>query len=66
MRLSSVAGPNAGDQGSCTSIVKVQRWCADDVGLDTISAGDTIIWAMEMTEKGIHDFGIKFGDAERA
>ena len=36
----------------------------DNLGLDTISAGDTIIWAMEMTEKGIHDFGIRFGEKE--
>ncbi len=32
------------------------------MGLDTISAGDTINYAMEMTEKGVHDFEIKFGD----
>ena len=58
----SVAGPNAGIRDPY-SIVKFNM-VADDVGLDTISAGDTIIWAMEMTEKGIHDFGIKFGDGE--
>ena len=58
----SVAGPNAGIRDPY-SIVKFNM-VADDVGLDAISAGDTIIWAMEMTEKGIHDFGIKFGDGE--
>lgn len=58
----SVAGPNAGIRDPY-AIVKFNQ-VADDVGLDTISAGDTIIWAMEMTEKGIHDFGIKFGDGE--
>ena len=36
----------------------------DDVGLDTISTGNTIAFAMELTEKGIHDFGVTFGDKE--
>lgn len=34
----------------------------DDLGLDTISLGNVIGFAMEMTEKGIKDFGIRFGD----
>lgn len=59
----AVAGPNAGIDDPET-IVKFNE-VADNMGLDTISAGDTIIWAMEMTEKGIHDFGIKFGDKEK-
>ena len=58
----SVAGPNAGIRDPY-AIVKFNQ-VADDMGLDTISAGDTIIWAMEMTEKGLHDFGVTFGDAE--
>lgn len=56
----AVAGPNAGVDDP-EAIVRFNQ-VADDMGLDTISAGDTICWAMEMTEKGIHDFGIKFGD----
>ncbi|MEG0392510.1 MAG: aldehyde ferredoxin oxidoreductase N-terminal domain-containing protein, partial [Anaerovoracaceae bacterium] len=59
----AVAGPNAGIRNP-EHIVKFNE-VADNVGLDTISAGDTIVWAMEMTEKGIHDFGIKFGDEEK-
>lgn len=59
----AVAGPNAGIEDP-EAIVKANQ-VADDVGLDTISAGDVIIFAMEMTEKGIHDFGIKFGDKEK-
>ena len=59
----AVAGPNA-----CITdpehIVKFNEVC-DNMGLDTISAGDTIVWAMEMTEKGIYDFGIRFGEAEK-
>lgn len=59
----AVAGPNAGIRDP-KAIVQFNQ-VADDMGLDTISAGDVIIWAMEMTEKGIHDFGIKFGDSEK-
>ncbi|MCB6992989.1 aldehyde ferredoxin oxidoreductase family protein [bacterium 210820-DFI.6.37] len=59
----AVAGPNAGNRDP-EKIVKFNEVC-DDMGLDTISAGDTIIWAMEMTEKGIHDFGIRFGEADK-
>jgi len=59
----AVAGPNAGVRDP-EAIVKYNQ-VADDMGLDTISSGDVIIWAMEMTEKGIHDFGIKFGDSAK-
>lgn len=59
----AVAGPNA-DVSNPYDILKYNQ-VADDMGLDTISAGDVIIWAMEMTEKGIHDFGIRFGEAEK-
>lgn len=59
----AVAGPNAGVKDP--EVILKFNQVADNMGLDTISAGDTIIWAMEMTEKGIHDFGIKFGDGEK-
>lgn len=59
----AVAGPNAGVRDP-EAIVKFNQ-VADNMGLDTISAGDVIIWAMEMTEKGIHDFGIRFGEADK-
>ena len=59
----AVAGPNAGNADP-VMIVKANQ-VADNMGLDTISAGDTIIWAMEMTEKGIHDFGIRFGEMDK-
>lgn len=59
----SVAGPNAGNSDP-VAIVKANQ-VADDMGLDTISAGDTIIWAMEMTEKGIRDFGVRFGEMDK-
>lgn len=59
----AVAGPNAGISDP-EHILKANQ-VADDVGLDTISAGDVIIYAMEMTEKGIQDFGIRFGDKDK-
>lgn len=59
----AVAGPNAGNSDP-VAIVKANQ-VADDMGLDTISAGDTIIWAMEMTERGFHDFGIRFGEMDK-
>lgn len=59
----AVAGPNAGITDP-EYIVKFNEVC-DNMGLDTISTGDTIVWAMEMTEKGIYDFGIRFGEAEK-
>ncbi len=46
------------------AVLEFNRLC-DDYCLDTISAGNTIAFAMEMTEKGIHDFGIRFGDVEK-
>lgn len=36
----------------------------DDFGLDSISAGNVTALAMEITEKGIHDFGLKFKDKQ--
>jgi aldehyde:ferredoxin oxidoreductase len=59
----SVAGPNAGNRDP-EKILEYNDVC-DDMGVDTISAGDTIIWAMEMTERGVHDFGIRFGEADK-
>lgn len=45
------------------AVIKFNRVC-DDLGLDTMSCGNTISLAMEMTENGRHDFGLRFGDAE--
>ncbi len=44
-------------------IIRFNRIC-DDFGLDTMSCGSTISLAMEMTESGIHDFNLKFGDTD--
>lgn len=59
----AVAGPNVCN-ADAIKILKSNK-VADDMGLDTISAGDTIAWAMEMTEKGIYDFGIRFGEIDK-
>ncbi len=37
----------------------------DGLGIDTMSLGGTLAFAMEMTERGIHDFGIRFGEVEK-
>ena len=36
----------------------------DDKGLDTMSTGATIGLAMELSESGVHDFGLKFGGVQ--
>ena len=59
----AVAGPNVCNTDAI-KILKSNK-VADDMGLDTISAGDTIAWAMEMTERGIYDFGIHFGEIDK-
>jgi len=43
---------------------KVSEWnyWADDMGMDTISLGATLSFAMELHERGILDAGIEFGD----
>jgi len=50
--------------GNVEDIIHFNQSC-DDLGLDTISTGGTIAYMMEMTEKGEHDFGIRFGEAEK-
>ncbi len=50
--------------GDRAAIVTFNALC-DDFGIDTISTGGTIAYMMEMTEKGYHDFGIKFGEKEK-
>ena len=39
------------------------NYIADLMGMDTISLGGTIAFAMELKERGIADFGVSFGDA---
>ncbi len=45
------------------AVLEASRQC-DELGLDTISAGGTIAWAMECAERGlIHAPWLRFGDA---
>jgi aldehyde:ferredoxin oxidoreductase len=44
-------------------VIRFNRLC-DDLGLDTISCGNTIGLAMELAEKGRADFGLRFGKPE--
>jgi len=45
------------------TLIAYNRLC-DNLGLDTISTGNVIGLAMTMTEEGLHDFGIRYGQAE--
>lgn len=59
----SVAGSNCGID-DLAAIVEFNRLC-DDLGLDSISAGGVTAFAMELTARGIHDFGLTFGDVDK-
>lgn len=43
-------------------VMRFNRLC-DDMGLDTMSTGNTIGLAMELSESGVYDFGLKFGQS---
>ena len=36
----------------------------DEWGLDTVTSGSVLGLAMDLTERGIHDFGVRFGDVD--
>ncbi|MEW5724278.1 MAG: putrescine aminotransferase [Thermodesulfobacteriota bacterium] len=56
-----LAGSNC-EINDLEQVIRFNRLC-DDLGLDTISAGAVIGLAMDMAEKGRHDFGLRFGQA---
>ena len=58
----ALCGANCGidDIGA---LMKFNELC-DEFGLDTMSSGSVTALAMDLTEKGIHDFGLHFGEAE--
>ncbi len=60
----ALCGSSIGN-GDRTALIEMNAVC-DDLGLDTISTGGVIAAMMEMTEKGIHDFGIRFGESDKA
>ncbi len=58
----ALCGANCGID-DIDALMKFNEEC-DEWGLDTISSGAVIGLAMDMTEKGIHDFGVRFGEAD--
>ncbi|MGO8683547.1 MAG: aldehyde ferredoxin oxidoreductase family protein [Thermoleophilia bacterium] len=58
----ALCGSNCG-VGDIGALMKFNESC-DEFGLDTISTGNVLGLAMDMTEKGIHDFGVHFGELD--
>lgn len=56
-----LGGGNCGI-GDLDALISFNRLC-DNLGLDSISTGNVIGLAMTMTEEGLHDFGLRYGDA---
>ena len=49
------------------NLEQILRWnhLLDELGMDTISAANTVSWAMEANEKGLWHNGLAFGDTEK-
>ena len=58
----ALCGANCG-MGDIEALMRFNHEC-DEWGLDTISSGSVVALAMDLTEKGIADLGVKFGDPE--
>jgi aldehyde:ferredoxin oxidoreductase len=58
----ALCGANCGID-DIDALMKFNELC-DELGLDTISSGSVVGLAMDMTEKGIRDFGLRFGEVE--
>ena len=58
----ALCGANCG-VGDMAALMKFNELC-DELGLDTISTGSVLGLAMDLTEKGIADLGVRFGDLE--
>jgi len=58
----ALCGANCGID-DIDALMKFNELC-DELGLDTISSGSVVGLAMDMTEKGIKDFGLHFGEVE--
>ncbi|HSL95990.1 MAG TPA: aldehyde ferredoxin oxidoreductase family protein [Thermoleophilia bacterium] len=58
----ALCGANCGID-DIDALMKFNELC-DELGLDTISSGSVVGLAMDMTEKGIKDFGLRFGEVE--
>lgn len=55
-------GPNI-ENSNMEVILQINHIC-DELGMDTISLGGTLAYAMELYEHGGKDFGLRFGDAQ--
>jgi len=49
--------------GDLDALMRFNHEC-DEWGLDTISTGSVVALAMDMTERGLVDFGLRFGEIE--
>jgi aldehyde:ferredoxin oxidoreductase len=58
----ALCGANCGVD-DIDALMKFNELC-DELGLDTISSGAVVGLAMDMTEKGIKDFGLRFGEID--
>ena len=58
----ALCGSNCGI-GDIAALMKFNELC-DEWGMDTISAGTVVGLAMDLTEKGIKDFGMRFGEVD--
>jgi aldehyde:ferredoxin oxidoreductase len=55
-------GPNL--ENSNLELILEWNYLLDELGMDTISAGSTIGFAMELNEKGLWDNGLAFGEVD--
>src|SRR5450756_749256 len=58
----ALCGPNCG-VGDIEALMRFNSAC-DDLGMDTISTGNVVGLAMDLTERGIADLGLRFGEVE--
>lgn len=56
----AIAGSNCGIE-KLETVIRFNEIC-DSLGIDTISTGNIIAYAMEMTERKIYNFDVRFGD----
>lgn len=55
-------GPMCG-LSDADKVLEAAHWC-DELGLDTVSTGGTLAFAMDCAERGLIDEPLRFGDAE--
>jgi aldehyde:ferredoxin oxidoreductase len=58
----ALCGANCG-VSDIEALMKFNLEC-DELGMDTISCGAVVALAMDLTEQGVKDFGLRFGEAE--